>query len=222
MRLLLLILFAAAPAFAEDAPDPWSKQWSECATYNMPQYLATRLTLQDLLKQGVKWEKDVTSELGNIDQITNQTCKRWALDPNGDKPLREFIDVYGAASESALSITDRGQNLLARNLSARSLAENQELAAAHLKFEDFPCGRAFAATQKHIQEKLQAVKTGFQSIRDKCPNAAADIIAKAASARASLQSKTPSSAAAGPARNPASSDITGTDKAQRKDKAGPQ
>jgi hypothetical protein len=211
MKLIWIFIAAVSgTAFAEEA-DPWAKQWTECTTYNMPQYLASRLTLQELLKQGAKWEKDVSSELSGIDKITNQTCKRWALDPNGDGPLREFIAAYGSASESALSITDRGQNFLARNLQARSTQENQELSVAHLKFEDFPCGRAFLATQKHIQEKLQAVKTGFQDIRDKCPNAAADIIAKAQAGRAAVAA-TQSKTALPPSRIPSSSssDITGT------------
>lgn len=217
MLLLVAILALPSPALAED--DPWAKQWKDCAAYNMPQYLAGRLTLQELLKQGSAWEKDVKTELDGIERITGETCKKWALDPNGDGALREFTAAYGAASESALSISDRGQNVLTKNLNLRFLAENAELASAHLTFESFPCGRAFQSTQKHIQEKLQAVRTGFQSIRDKCPGAAAGIIAKASADRATAAAQANGKSAPSTARAPASapaSDITGTNRKDAK------
>ena len=48
MLLLVATLLLSPAARAED--DPWARQWKDCATYNMPHYLAGRVTLQDLLK----------------------------------------------------------------------------------------------------------------------------------------------------------------------------
>lgn len=207
----ILGLLFAAPARADSS---WDQHWKDCKDFRMPTFQFRIAEVKNLFTDGKTWDAQVQKELREIDDVANVTCKRWAENPNGDAPLQEFIRRYSEISASALAIHAQARNLLQPQLALWRKTEAVELGMLGYKLERFACGQAFSQAEKRVQENLQAIERSFTSLKQRCPKAADQVIAKARAE--GLKAAPLTYGNGGPGRVPAGqlpgrqSDITGT------------
>jgi hypothetical protein len=218
----LLLALLALPAFADAPPTDWDRQWKDCHDVTNPKFKSQLAAVKEFTRQGNDWDTAVASELVKIDLVTKETCKRWAADPNGDGPLREFVEKYTAVTKSALELEGKSQDYFLPSIQKWWALESAEVGAQGLDFRQFPCGRAFDRTRKHVDSQTHALQERFRILKTQCPKAADAVIEKTRAAVVKLpRTGAPSASPRLPAsRSPAtqSSDITGTERALEQDR----
>lgn len=220
--LTLASMLSGPSSSAEEGPSPadWNQYWKDCQQFKLPiAQLGAPLT-RDLFKQGALWEKAAQKELAELRKITDVTCKKWAENPNGDEPLREFRTQFSAVSSSALNLKQVADEQLMPDLNSWYKQQAIHTAVFGFKFDDYGCGQAFRGANKRIASEIRQIEARFQELKAKCPVAADAEIAKAL--RKGPDPAKFGAGNGGPARAPAGqnpkheSDITGT----KRNKAG--
>lgn len=174
-----LAWLALSGTAAAEATDPWDHHWSKCRGFKVPIFQFRLPEVKQLFSAGKEWESKVRKELAELDNITRVTCRKWAENPNGHEPLREFTQRFSAASLSALDLQETARSYLTPELGLWRKTEAQELAALGFPLEHFACGQSLRKAETSVQESLRAIEAKFSELRQKCPRAADAVIAKA-------------------------------------------
>lgn len=217
LRILSLLGLLLGTSAAGAETDPWDHHWSKCRKFKVPIFQFRLPEVQQLFSEGKAWEKKARRELLEIENITQVTCKKWAENPNGDEPLNEFVRRFSAVSLAALELQDKAKAYLSPELSTWKKIEALEVANLGFRLDKFACGQSLHNAESRVQENLVAIQAKFAELRQKCPKAADEVIAKARAE--GLRARPASVGNGGPGRAPTSvpagksvngqSDITG-------------
>jgi|GEM_PF-4362974 len=192
----------------------WQQNWDACRDFRGLTFQWNGSEIKELYQQGMLWEKKVSKEISEISDVAQTTCKAWAENPNGDVPLKEFIRRFTEISKSALLLKQEATEKLSPGLTSWWKNESSGLAIFGFKFESYRCGRAVINTQKSVKADLLRIEQKFDALKNQCPAAADELIAKAKVT--GPNSEKFGYGNGGPARTPSGtsekghSDITGT------------
>jgi hypothetical protein len=170
--LLALVVVLPGSARADDSSDPWQFFLDHCSDLNLPVFQSRFQDFESLAKQGQTWEASMNAEKIQVDLVTNQTCKEWAANPNGDTALRDFLDKFTRVSSTAIALKGTVATILSPKMSAWWKTELAEMRNHGFDFSSSPCGIAFQMTNQHIQDQVSALEAKFAILRAKCPSAA--------------------------------------------------
>lgn len=215
---LSLLMLSGAPAFAT----PWDDLLQSCNNVYTAGFLDRIGQFKVLTSEGKTWEREVEREKAAVDAVTDDTCKRWGASPNGHGHLEEFVKKYGDVSSRAISLEDKAQNYFVSNLRLWIELQRQEVSKMEGFLVDkvaweteFPaCAGAFAATVRHVDEQMKAVRAKFERLKKQCPGAADAAIREVASKApsATAVNGSPQKILSGENQGRSKSDITGTKK----------
>lgn len=159
----------------------WSGIWDQCYDVHLEGFDDRIEDFKRYLVKGRNWEDRVDAEKADIDALIGGTCKEWAADPNGDKPLRQFLIEFPRVVKQANAINEKANDYLLPTLNLWTKLEEAELAemdlfdGGPLSWDLFPCSVAFTSMEDKIQARLGELRAKIDELRAKCPHGADDL-----------------------------------------------
>lgn len=150
----------------------WLGFFQNCADLNLPYFKTNVPNFVTMVKTGDAWEKQYTSEKSEIDRLNGDTCKTWSLSNNGDAALDSFRRHFLNVSSTAIKLKYQADHEVLEKLDRWEKIQRQEMSSYPMKFEEFPCGKAFIRTRSIVKEEVAALERKVNSIKELCPHAA--------------------------------------------------